>query len=110
MFSINNNNITLTRGDSFIADLTIYNPEGTEFTPEEGDIITFAVKRTAFSYKPIIEKTIDISEMKVELFPSETRWLGFNTYLYDINIQRDAHIDTFIRGTLKITEEVHSRG
>ena len=44
MFRIFKNKIFLTRGDSAIFTLTITDTNGDEYTPAEGDEITFTVK------------------------------------------------------------------
>lgn len=116
MYSVDkNNNIILTRGDSFYADVTINKDDGTIYTPENGDTVRFAVKHNKFNPlkteytdpSPLIFKTIPIDTMQLSLEPSDTKAYGFGEYAYDIEITfADGDVDTFIRGTFTLTPEV----
>lgn len=105
MVSIDGTNITMTRGDTLVADVAITAPDGTDYTPQSGDVIKFAVKNTTMvgggaNYKdaePIIEKTIPILTQQLVLEPEDTKLLKFGTYVYDISITfSDGSVDTFI--------------
>jgi hypothetical protein len=109
MYSIKNNNIILTRGDSFLADLVIYNPDGTVYEVEEDDQIIFALKRTPYDRKPYLTKEIDHEEMKLLISHDDTKNMEFGDYLYDIRLVKESgHVDTFItEGKFTLSLEVH---
>jgi hypothetical protein len=97
MYKIEGNHITLVRGDTFVADLEIYNPDMTVYTPDTGDVIDFAMKRTVADRKPLIKKTISTSELKLIINPEDTKNLEFGNYLYDITLtKQNGTVDTFI--------------
>ena len=110
MFKIEDNSIILTKGDTFIADLTIYDDNGAEYVPQLGDSIVFALKRTPQDRKPYILKDIDINTRKITIYPDDTKNLGFDTYIYEIKLISDnGMVETFIaQGSFKIATEVHS--
>lgn len=107
-FKVNKNTITLTRGDTFKALLTINNPDGTEYTPMEGDSIRFALKENVEDRKCLILKEIPTDTMLLVLNPEDTEDMEFGTYVYDIQLTKaNGDIDTFITASkLKLTEEV----
>lgn len=114
--NVNGNKITLTRGDTLRLKVSI-TKDGEEYTPVDGDVVRFALKHrdknadnTEFiDENPLINKEIPIDTMILELEPSDTKSLGFNTYAYDIEITfEDGTVDTFITNApFKLTEEVH---
>lgn len=111
------NKITMTRGDTYIAEVGITTLAGEPYTPQEGDTIRFAVKhpnmdiyRTEYTdATPLILKDIPISTMILKLEPEDTKPLGFGEYVYDIEITfANGDVDTFIKeATLELTPEVH---
>ena len=115
MVSINGTDITMTRGDTLIADVAMTR-NGTAYTPETGDVILFAVKNTTMigggaNYKddePILEKVIPNSTQQLVLNPEDTKPFNFGDYVYDISITfADGSVDTFITtSTLTLTPEV----
>ena len=107
-FKVNKNTITLTRGDTFKALLTINNPDGTEYTPMEGDSIRFALKENVEDRKCLILKEIPTDTMLLVLNPEDTEDMEFGTYVYDIQLTKaNGDIDTFITASkFKLTEEV----
>lgn len=114
-YSVKGTTITLTRGDTFIAQVTI-KKNGEIYTPQNGEEIRFALKRnsmnsskTAYIDKqPLIYKNIPIDTMLLKLNPEDTKDLLFGTYVYDIQITFiDGSVDTFItNATFRITPEV----
>ena len=97
MFKIDGTYITLTRGDTFKCEVKIYTAEGEEYIPAEGDIIRFAMKKTAYDRIPLIKKTISHEDMLLEINPEDTQNLDFGTYIYDIQITlEDGTVDTFL--------------
>ena len=114
--SINENKITLTRGDSLLAKVTMTR-NGTEYVPQPGEKVRFALNhKTLKAYKsdytdeyPLIEKDIPTDTMLLQLDPDDTKNLSFGTYEYDIEITfADGYVDTFITAEkFKLTKEVH---
>lgn len=90
--------------------------EWVEYTPVEGDIVRFAMKRPNMlpdgsDYEdtvPIVYKEIPIDTMILELEPGDTKTLSCGKYVYDIEITlADGFVDTFIaKASLKLTPEV----
>lgn len=115
-YRIDDTTITLTRGDSFFANVKIYKDDEV-YTPVEGDTIRFALKRDVMSTKkdefidksPLIMKNIPIDSLILALNPEDTQDLGFGTYVYDIEITFSTGVvDTFIADAKFIlAREVH---
>lgn len=106
---ISGKTISLTRGDTFKATVTIFNPDGTEYTPLEGDSIRFAMKQNYNSDDVKIEKNIPTDTLLLEIDPEDTKDLRQPAdYVYDIQLTHiNGDIDTFIaNGIFRITEEV----
>lgn len=110
---ITNNKIKMTRGDTLRTRVALYIPvlgeNGTvvdreEYIPAAGDSIRFAVKHVTMKsgkqYKdpePIILKDIPISTLILQLDPTDTKNLDFDTYVYDVEITyADGTVYTFI--------------
>lgn len=70
MFRIFKNKIFLTRGDSAIFTLSITDNDGNEYTPQDGDEITFTVKANTETRDILIQK--DASSGKIEIQPEDT--------------------------------------
>ena len=114
--SIIGNMIKLTRGDSFNVKVSMYNGH-TEYIPQEGDVVRFAVKRPKLNpcgteyvdRQPLINKTIPNDTQVLSLAPADTKSLGFGMYEYDIEITyADGTVDTFITAApFQLTKEVH---
>lgn len=120
--TITNNKVVHTRGDTLLTVVDLFwDKERTRpYTPEEGDVIRFALKRPKFTkdedgYKeyadrePLILKDIPISSMVLRLDPADTKDLGFGKYEYDVEITHaDGTVDTFITAApFELTKEVH---
>lgn len=100
--------ITMTRGDTLRAKIDITDADNQPYIPVEGDHIRFAAKKSYKDEKPCIVKEIPIDTCVLKLDPEDTKSLEqpFD-YVYDIQITlTDGTVDTFIKGTLSITEEV----
>lgn len=97
--------IYLTRGDTFRAQISMYQDEE-QYIPQEGDIVRFALKNAADEV--IITKTISNDSLLLELEPADTKGLEVGTYVYDVEITfADGTVDTFIAdAVLKLTSEV----
>lgn len=107
-FTVSGTTISLTRGDTFEADISIANADGTAYEPVEGDSIRFAMKKDYSDPKPLLVKDIPINTMKLVLEPEDTADFTFGKYVYDIQLTRSTgEVDTFItKATIKLTEEV----
>ena len=86
--------ITLTRGDSFKTTVLLKQRNGSDFVPEEGDVIRFALKSARMTTgnqefmdkTPLILKTIPNDTMLLEINPQDTKNLKFGEYKYDIEV------------------------
>ena len=107
-YSVKKTTITLTRGDTFRATISITDEDGNPYIPVEGETIRFAMKKDYSDAECLIEKDIPISNMELVILPNDTKELPFGSYVYDIQITRaNGDIDTFItKATLILTEEV----
>lgn len=96
-YSIVGTNITLTRGDTLKALISITDHEGNPYTPKQGDQIHFAMKRNITDPEPLVTKDIPIETMTLILDPADTKTLEFGTYKYDIQLTTaSGEVDTFI--------------
>ena len=107
-FKVKKNTIFLTRGDTFKAMLTINNPDGSVYTPVEGDTIRFALKENVEDEECLILRDIPIDTMLLVIYPEDTKSLEFGSYVYDIQLTKaNGDVDTFITASkLKLTAEV----
>jgi hypothetical protein len=108
-YSISGTTITLTRGDSFIAYISITDQDDNPYIPVEGDSIRFAMKSSYEDAEPLLVKNVPIDTMKLVIDPEDTKSLAFGKYVYDIELTKaSGEVDTFItKAIFKITEEVH---
>lgn len=109
MFSIKDNNIILTRGDTLLLEIKMIK-QGETYIPVEGETLRFAMKNKYSDpdQKVILVKNIPIDTLILELEPEDTKNLPMRSkYVYDIQFTDiDGRVDTFIKGTLTIEEEV----
>lgn len=107
-FRVRNNTIYLTRGDTFKAVISITYPDGSVYTPKEGDQIRFALKENIEDEECLIWRDIPIDTMLLCLYPGDTKELEFGTYVYDVQLTKaNGDVDTFITASkLKLTAEV----
>ena len=103
-----NNNITLTRGDTLTLTVEL-TKDGETYTPEEGDVIRFALSKGYLGepgYEFKFEKIIPHDTLTFTLTAAETL-LDYRSYNYDIQVTHsDGCVDTFISARLTITGEV----
>ena len=107
-FRVTGTTIYLTRGDTFRAVITISNPDGSIYTPQEGDKVRFAMKEGIESEELLVLRDVPIDTMELVLYPADTKDLEFGNYVYDIQLTKaNGDVDTFItKSKLKLTEEV----
>lgn len=105
MFAVIGDEIRLTRGDTFLSEVSLARQNGDPYTPEAGDVIRFVVKheglncaRTEYvDQNPVIEKIVPNDTLLVKLLPNDTKQLGFGNYVYDLEITfENGDVDTFI--------------
>lgn len=113
MATINGTNISMTKGDTEYIHVEIKNlSDGTEYVPQEGDTIRFAVKKNYSDAEPLIYKEIPINTMILTIEPQDTKDLqaggSAGRYKYDIQLtQANGDVHTVIpRSSLTILEEV----
>ena len=96
--------ITITRGDSASFHIDIVDASGTEYVLQDGDIVTFTVKKSTKTEDILIQKT----GQDVEIEHEDTADLRYGTYAYDVQLTyANGHIDTFIGpADFVLTEEV----
>lgn len=106
-YNITGTTITLTRGDTFEALVSVTKRDAV-YSPVEGDSIRFAMKENYDDPRPLLVKDIPIDTMMLILEPQDTADLNFGKYVYDIQLTKaNGKVDTFIsKATLKLSEEV----
>jgi len=109
MYTIDGNNITLTRGDTLYVQINL-TKDGEPYVPQEGDTIRFAMKKT---YKDpdsevLINKQVPIDTLILTIDPDDTKELTMSrSYVYDLELTTSiGEVYTFIAGKFKLTEEV----
>lgn len=94
MLKIEGNNIFITRGDSAVIDLTIYDEEGNIYAPKQSDVVVFSVKVNVNNVDTILRKTFE--NLTLELRPEETIKFNYGEYFFDVKLINHDLIDTFI--------------
>lgn len=107
-YNIIGTTITLTRGDTFEALVSVTTKDGLQYSPCDGDTLRFALKESYSDAAPLLVKDIPISTMMLVLQPEDTKKLNFGKYVYDIQLTRaDGKVDTIIaKAIFKLAEEV----
>ena len=108
-YSVSDNKITMTRGDTVKISVTIKYKQTKElYTPVAGDRIKFSVKKYISDKNPIFEKDIPYDTLLLVIDPEDTMNLPFGPYIFDTQITfSNGDVDTFIQnGILDITYEV----
>lgn len=100
-YSVSGTMITLTRGDTFSALITITDLNDNQYIPMNGDRIRFAMKNDYNDETPLLIKEIPIDTMILTLNPEDTKHLPFGKYVYDIELTKaTGEVDTFITNKL----------
>lgn len=103
----NENKILLTKGDTLDLQVTILDPSGEPYILQESDKVRFALKRNGCDENVIINKQLDHDTLEVRLESSETKQLStYEVYKWDLELTSGTNVDTFLVGTLQMTEEV----
>lgn len=96
MLKIEENNITITRGDSASISVGLTNPDGTDYTLQNGDILIFTVKVNCMTEDIIIQKDISTDGL-INIIPSDTNELNYGSYIYDVQLtQAGGTVNTVI--------------
>ena len=114
MLTINDNTITITRGDTLETTVDIWVKTGSQpkqkYIPSEGDVIRFALKSSYRDEEPLIYKIIPSDTLILRLEAEDTKKLEARRkpYVYDVQITTaTGYVSTFIDcAKLYVTEEV----
>lgn len=99
--------ISMTRGDSLACELSVTR-NGEPYTPVDGDVIRFAMKKHVNDENVLIEKIIPNDTLQLIINPEDTKNLPFGEYRYDVQITfADGFVSTFITDSpFELTSEV----
>ena len=103
--AITNNSKEITRGDTGLFSVTLYDQAGAEYIPSEGEIVRFYLlkKNCDDLDDALIVTDIPTDTMQLELTASETNSLDVGTYQYRVRlIDTVGHEWTVIKSQLKI--------
>lgn len=104
MVTINEKLIRITRGDSCVINLTIYeNDETTVYSPTENDHIIFTVKPDINNDYEVIRKNF-VDGSTLILHKNDTINLNFGEYFYDIRLENNNNYDTILDQGIFIIE------
>lgn len=89
--------ITMIRGDTVEFDIVVQQLDAqgniTEYTLEEGDVLTFTVKKNTKTKESLIQK----QGVHITILPEDTQDLDYKTYKYDVQLtMADGKVDTII--------------
>lgn len=95
MFEIYRNDISITRGDSAIFEITITDKQKNIYTPAETDEILFTVKDSTSSKVVVFQKSVTNNQVIID--PVDTDNLHYGKYVYDVQLKTaDGWVDTII--------------
>ena len=106
MLLVENNDITMTKGDSGFFTVTFENGDGTEYVPENGVTVLFTVKKKKESfYSPVLEK----NGTKIVFNAADTEKIPSGEYVYDIAVVKSAdERHTAVEGKFTLRKAVHN--
>mgnify|MGYP003429659358 FL=1 len=84
MLVITDDEVILTRGDSADINVKITDANGDIYTPAEGDVIKFTLKKNCETSDIIIQKTLVNSVISLQ--PADTKDLPYGTYYFDVQL------------------------
>lgn len=100
-----NNDIMVTKGDHGRVVIKLFNGDGTEFVPDEGDCVVLSVKRKEKSFLPVILKK---EGMEIFFLSEETERLQAGDYCYDVTVTRPSgERSTVIKGKFVVGKVAH---
>lgn len=100
------NQITLTRGDSAILEVSITDETGTPYVLGPDDVILFTLKRATSTRDVLFQKRL--IDGAIRLSPQDTSRLEYGQYYYDVELTKaDGFVATVIPPSLfTVAEEV----
>lgn len=100
-------NITLTRGDTGIFNISLKTKNGKAYTPQEGDSLRFALGKS-WGKDTILIKPIPLDTCILEIEPQDTKDLEFKKYKYDIELtDASGRVTTILLGEFTVDKEVY---
>ena len=100
-------NITLTRGDTGIFNISLQSQDGQAYVPQTGDTLRFALSE-GFGKEALVIKNIPIETCILEIEPQDTKNLEFKKYKYDIELTDAAgRVTTILLGEFTVDKEVY---
>ncbi len=106
MFMVENNNITITKGDSGFFNISFENGDGTKYVPKPDDKIIFTVKRKKASYYTVV---LEKQGEKIVFYKQDTEKIPSGEYVYDIVIKKGSNERcTALEGKFIIRKAVHN--
>lgn len=105
MFFTENNDITMTKGDSGQINLKFKNKDGSEYVPTEADEVVFSVKRRKEGFAQIV---LEKRGCELVFEAAETEKIPSGEYVYDVFIKRNTgERYTAIEGKFILRKAVH---
>lgn len=110
MRKVDNNRITLTRGDTLAVEVELTEADGAPYEYTEGDKIRFAISEgydSELNYHLIYEDEFSAETLIFTMPASETKKLRYKTYNYDVELTRaNGAVETVISSQITVTGEV----
>lgn len=103
--AIMNNSKEVTRGDTGLFSIALFDADGDPYVPDPNDVLTFYLldKDCDELSDAVLTKVIPTNTMQLELLPSETAALSIKTYAYRIRIKDTFnHEWTVVKSKLKV--------
>ena len=106
MLHIQDNKISLTRGDTAYLNVSV-EIDKKPYEMQEGDTLTFSIKKSTSDKTPLVEKTIS-GGTRIHIEPSDTSGLEYGKYKYDVQLDKaNGDVFTIIEPTaFVVLEEV----
>lgn len=103
MLIIDGNNISLSRGNTAIIDVSIIK-DGVPYALKEGELIELSIRRKC-DFNNVVLNKISTKQSFI-FFKSDTNNMGLGDYIYSITFNDGTTNDTFITGTFTLLCEV----
>lgn len=109
MVKVEGKRVEMTKGDTCILTISIKDTEGNDYTPQNGDVIRFAMKKSWDDTDPLLLVPIPNDSLELRVESSDTKQLDTGRYVFDVELAKaDGTVDTIIpRGQWVILEEVY---
>lgn len=106
MFLVENNNITMTKGDSGFFTIAFENIDGSEFVPNVDDRVLFSVKKKKERFCPVV---LTKAGQKIFFEKGDTEKIASGEYWYDVVIEKNTGERlTAIEGKFILRKAVHN--